>query len=201
MTWITTISYEEASGALKKLYDRVKGPDNNVDNIMLAHSLRPHSMEGHMSLYKYVLHHPRNVVPKSYLETIGVYVSLLNNCRYCIDHHYSGLIRLLQDDARATVIRSALDNQDPAAAFDGKELAGLQYVEKLTANAAAMSASDIEALRESGFDDGEILEINQVAAYFAYANRTVLGLGINTEGDEVGLSPGDNSDPDNWSHN
>ena len=201
MTWITTISYEEASGALKKLYDRVKGPDNNVDNIMLAHSLRPHSMEGHMSLYKHVLHHPRNALAKSYLETIGVYVSLLNQCRYCIDHHYSGLIRLLQDDVRATAIRSALDNQDPAAAFDGKELAGLQYVEKLTTNAAAMSANDIEALRESGFDDGEILEINQVAAYFAYANRTVLGLGINTEGDEVGLSPGDSSDPDNWSHN
>ena len=201
MTWITTISYEEASGALKKLYDRVKGPDNNVDNIMLAHSLRPHSMEGHMSLYKHVLHHPRNALAKSYLETIGVYVSLLNQCRYCIDHHYSGLIRLLQDDVRATAIRSALDNQDPAAAFDGKELAGLQYVEKLTTNSAAMSANDIEALRESGFDDGEILEINQVAAYFAYANRTVLGLGINTEGDEVGLSPGDNSDPDNWSHN
>jgi uncharacterized peroxidase-related enzyme len=201
MTWITTISYEDASGALKKLYDRIKGPDNNVDNIMLAHSLRPPSMEGHMALYKYVLHHPRNVLPKSYLETIGVYVSLLNKCRYCIDHHYSGLIRLLQDDARATEIRSALDNQDPAAAFDGKELAGLEYVEKLTTNAAAMCASDIEALRQAGFDDGEILEINQVAAYFAYANRTVLGLGINTEGDDIGLSPGDSSDPDNWSHN
>jgi len=44
MTWITTISYEAAEGALKKLYDRIKGPDNNVDNIMLAHSLRPHTM-------------------------------------------------------------------------------------------------------------------------------------------------------------
>ena len=200
MTWITTIAYEDASGTLKKLYDRIKGPDNNVDNIMLAHSLRPHSMEGHMSLYKYVLHHPRNVVPKSYLETIGVYVSLLNKCRYCIDHHYSGLIRLLQDDSRAMAIRSALDDRNPAAAFEGKELAGLEYVEKLTTDAAAMSASDIEVLREAGFDDGEILEINQVAAYFAYANRMVLGLGINTEGDDVGLSPGDSSDPDNWSH-
>jgi uncharacterized peroxidase-related enzyme len=200
MTWITTISYEDASGTLKKLYDRIKGPDNNVDNIMMAHSLRPHSMEGHMSLYKYVLHHPRNVVPKSYLETIGVYVSLLNKCRYCIDHHFSGLIRLLQDDARATAIRSALDDRNPAAAFEGRELAGLEYVEKLTTDAAAMSASDIEVLREAGFDDGEILEINQVAAYFAYANRMVLGLGINTEGDDVGLSPGDSSDPDNWSH-
>jgi len=200
MTWITTIAYEDATGALKKLYDRIKGPDDNVDNIMMAHSLRPHSMEGHMSLYKYVLHHPRNSLPKSYLETIGVYVSLLNQCRYCIDHHFSGLIRLLQDDARAAEIRSALDNNDPSAAFDGKELAGLQYVEKLTTNAAAMSASDMDILREAGFDDGEILEINQVAAYFAYANRTVLGLGIKTEGDDIGLSPGDSSDPDNWSH-
>jgi len=200
MTWITTISYDDATGALKKLYDRIKGPDNNVDNIMLAHSLRPHSMEGHMSLYKYVLHHPRNVVPKSYLETIGVYVSLLNKCRYCVDHHFSGLIRLLQDDARAKEIRKALDDKNPAAAFDGRELAGLEYVEKLTTDAAAMLASDIDALRQAGFDDGEILEINQVAAYFAYANRTVLGLGINTKGDDVGLSPGDSSDPDNWSH-
>jgi len=200
MTWITTISYEDASGALKKLYDRIKGPDNNVDNIMLAHSLRPHSMEGHMSLYKYVLHHPRNQLPIAYLETIGVYVSLLNQCRYCIDHHFAGLIRLLKDDSRAAVIRDALDNNDLAAAFDGRELAGLQYVEKLTTDAAALSASDVEALRQAGFDDGEILEINQVAAYFAYANRTVLGLGINTEGDDIGLSPGDSSDPDNWSH-
>ena len=91
MTWISTISYDEASGALKRLYERIKGPDNNVDNIMLAHSLRPHSMEGHMTLYKYVLHHPRNTLPKSYLETIGVYVSLLNRGQYWVDHHFSGL--------------------------------------------------------------------------------------------------------------
>ena len=200
MTWIATISYEDAQGALKTLYDRIKGPDNNVDNIMLAHSLRPHSMEGHMALYKYVLHHPRNVLPKAYLETIGVYVSMLNECRYCIDHHYAGLLRLLQDDGRGAAIRDALEAGDPAAAFEGRELAGLRYVEKLTRTPASLSAGDVDALREAGFDDGEILEINQVTAYFAYANRTVLGLGINTDGDIIGLSPGDSSDPDNWSH-
>ncbi|MBT5265643.1 MAG: alkylhydroperoxidase, partial [Rhodospirillaceae bacterium] len=42
MTWIRTIPYKEATGRLKQLYDRVKGPDDNVDNIMMAHSLRPH---------------------------------------------------------------------------------------------------------------------------------------------------------------
>ena len=200
MTWITTISYDAAEGRLKKLYDRVKGPDNNVDNIMMAHSLRPHTMEGHMAIYKYVLHHSRNELPKSYLEIIGVYVSLLNECRYCIDHHYAGLLRLLEDDQRGAEIRAALDEKNPAAAFDGKELAGLLYVEKLTTNPTSLTSADIERLREAGFDDGAILEINQVTAYFAYANRTVLGLGINTDGDVIGLSPGDSTDPGNWSH-
>ena len=60
--------------------------------------------------------------------------------------------------------------------------------------------NDIEILRAAGLDDGQILEINQVTAYFNYANRTVLGLGIDTDGDIIGLSPGDSSDPDNWSH-
>jgi len=200
MTWISTISYDNASGTLRRLYDRIKGPGNNIDNIMLAHSLRPHSMEGHMTLYKYVLHHPRNTLQKSYLETIGVYVSLLNRCDYCVEHHYTGLMRLLADDARAADIRNALDARKPEAAFSGCELAGLRYAEKLTMDAADLSIDDIENLRSAGFDDGEILELNQVTAYFAYANRTVLGLGVSTDGDIIGLSPGDSSDTENWSH-
>ncbi len=200
MTWISTIAYDDADGALKKLYDRIKGPDNNVDNIMLAHSLRPHSMEGHMTLYKYVLHHPRNTLPKAYLETIGVWVSLLNDCRYCVEHHFAGMSRLVQDDARAVAIRTAMEQRTLSQAFTGRELAGLEYAEKLTRDAASVSERDLDNLRGAGFDDGEILEINQVTAYFAYANRVVLGLGINTDGDIIGLSPGDRSDPDNWSH-
>jgi uncharacterized peroxidase-related enzyme len=200
MTWINTVSYDDATGSLKKLYDRVKGPDNNVDNIMLAHSLRPHTMEGHMALYKHVLHNSRNALDKSYLETVGVYVSILNNCAYCVEHHFAGLSRLLKNDERAGVIRSSLEKQDPHGAFDGKGLAGLLYVEKLTTNPSALSQADVQALRDAGYDDGEILELNQVASYFAYANRTVLGLGINTEGDIIGLSPGDSDDTENWSH-
>jgi len=200
MTWINTISYGDAEGELRKLYDRVKGPDDNVDNIMMAHSLRPHTMQGHMTLYKYVLHHPRNTLPKFFLEAIGVYVSSLNNCAYCVDHHYAGMARLVNDDARAAAIRDALLQQSPQDAFDGGELAALNYASKLTLNADQVCEGDIETLRQAGLDDGQILEINQVSAYFGYANRTVLGLGINTGGDIIGLSPGDSSDPDNWSH-
>jgi len=62
MTWIKTIPFAEAKGRLKRLYDRIKGPDDSVDNIMMAHSLRPNTMEGHMALYKNVLHHLCNVI-------------------------------------------------------------------------------------------------------------------------------------------
>ena len=41
MAWIKTKSYTESEGKLRKLYDRIKGPNDNVDNIMLVHSLRP----------------------------------------------------------------------------------------------------------------------------------------------------------------
>ena len=200
MTWINTISYEDSEGDLRNLYDRIKGPNNNVDNIMLAHSLRPHSMQGHMTLYKYVLHHPRNTLTKAYLEAIGVYVSSLNNCDYCVEHHFAGMARLLDDADRAESIRQALQNRRPEDAFDASELAGLNYASKLTLTADQVTEADVEALRQAGLDDGQILEINQVTAYFSYANRTVLGLGINTKEDIIGLSPGDSSNPDNWSH-
>ncbi len=200
MAWIKTVPFEEATGRLKTLYDRVVGPNGNVDNIMMAHSLRPHSMEGHMTLYKYVLHHSGNRVPKHFLEALGVLVSHLNGCSYCVEHHFQGLRRLLADDDRSNAIRAAFEAGDPAAAFDDKHQAAVRYAERLTREPSGMTPDTVEAMRATGWDDGEILEINQVVAYFAYANRTVLGLGVNTDGDVLGLSPGENDDPDNWNH-
>jgi uncharacterized peroxidase-related enzyme len=200
MTWIETVAYGDSEDELRALYDRIKGPDDNVDNVMLAHSLRPHTMQGHMTLYKYVLHHPRNSLPKAYLEAIGVYVSSLNKCAYCVEHHFAGMARLLNDELRSDAIRQALQHCQPENVFEGAELAGLQYAGKLTLTAAELTEADIGLLRKAGLNDGQILEINQVTAYFCYANRTVLGLGVSTVGDIIGLSPGDSQNPDNWSH-
>ncbi|NKB54575.1 MAG: peroxidase-related enzyme [Rhizobiaceae bacterium] len=201
MPWIETVPYEAADGKLKKLYDRVKGPNNNVDNIMMMHSLRPHSMEGHMAIYKYVLHHTGNTIPKWFLETLGVWVSSLNECNYCVEHHFSGLRRLLKDDAKSDAIRAAIEGRviDQAPLDDRQKLA-MEYARQLTRDAAGMSEDIVIRLRAAGYSDGEILEINQVSAYFGYANRTVLGLGCSTDGDILGLSPNKSDDPDDWNH-
>ena len=198
--WIDRIEVEDATGRLAKLYDRIRGPDGTVDNIMMAHSLRPHTMEGHMALYKSVLHHARNQLPRTLLEAIGVYVSHLNGCAYCVDHHLAGLARLLDDDTRLATVRSALTSDRPEDAYGGPELAALRYARELTLRPAEMERRSIDALRDAGLDDGGILEVNQVVAYFAYANRTVLGLGISTRGDTLGLSPNATEATDDWSH-
>jgi len=207
MAWIKTVSYDDAVGKLKSLYDRVKGPDNNVDNILMAHSLRPHTLEGHMTLYKYVLHHPGNTLPKWLLEALGVYVSLLNKCDYCVSHHQAGLNRLLSDEKKATAIRDALEKGTPALASDhlsDRDIAALNYGKMLTIAPEKVTLLSLDELRMAGLEDGEILEVNQVVAYFAYANRTVLGLGVTTKGDIIGLSPtakpGAEDDPNNWGH-
>ncbi len=200
MSWIKIINYEEADSKLKRIYNRVKGPNNNVDNILMIHSLRPHSLDGHMALYKNVLHNSNNTLPKWYLESIGVYVSYLNKCSYCVEHHFEGLKRLLADDDKANLFMESITKDTLSEYFDKKYFKGINYAKKLTLSLGSITQAEIEELKSLGFSDGEILEINQVSSYFNFVNRTVLGLGVNTQGDILGLSPNNSDDPKNWNH-
>ena len=57
----------------------------------------------------------------------------------------------------------------------------LDYCAKLTRAPGDMLEADVERLREAGFDDRAILDIAQVAAYYAYVNRIADGLGVSLE--------------------
>lgn len=199
MTFIRTIDYAQAQGTLKTAYRRLGAPATQLDNIVVAHSLRPASLTGHMTLYKNVLHHSELTLPKWFLETVGVLVSTINRCDYCVVHHRAGLRGLLHDDERCARIDEALATGNTQGVFTRKESALLVYARTLTRTPASVNEIDIQALREAGADDGEILEVNQVTAYFAYANRTVLGLGVTPDGEQLGLSPG-SGDDDDWTH-
>lgn len=58
----------------------------------------------------------------------------------------------------------------------------LAYAEKLTVSPWAARREDIEVLLALGFSERDVLDINQIAAYFAYANRLADGLGVPLEG-------------------
>jgi uncharacterized peroxidase-related enzyme len=184
--WIKMIALEDARGALASAYEKVKTPHGTVDNVMKAHSLRPHTMEGHVALYRSVLHNPDNTLPFWFLEVVASYVSMLNACDYSLTHHFANARRLMGDPDRAEKVRLALMDRAPERVFEGRELALLRYAGKLTTDVAHMVKNDIETLRQAGCDDGQILEVNQVCAYFNYSNRLLNGLGVTTEGDVIG---------------
>lgn len=58
----------------------------------------------------------------------------------------------------------------------------LDYVAQVTVAPATVVEADIARLRTEGFGDKAILEINQIAGFFAWCNRTVDGLGVELEG-------------------
>ncbi len=190
IAWIRTIEPDDAEGDLKALYERVRTPHGTVDNVMKAHSLRPHTLEGHLVLYRSVLHNAANTLPFWFLETVASYTSIVNRCEYSLAHHFTNVRRLLDDEPRADRILAALEAGRPEDVFQGKELALLRYTRKLTAEPGAMVEADVAALREAGADDGEILEVNQVCAYFNFSNRLLNGLGVSTRGDVIGYYRG-----------
>ena len=57
----------------------------------------------------------------------------------------------------------------------------LRYAVKLTGSPGQMVPDDVAVLRAVGFVDSDILELCEVVAYYAYANRIADGLGITLE--------------------
>ena len=132
ITWIEMLPVENATGSLKEAYDLAKTPAGTVDNVMRIHSQRPHTMVGHLTLYRSVLHHKDNTLPLWFLEAVGVFTSLLNKCEYSFTHHCTNMRRLLKDDNRFESIETALRGHAPESAFSGKELALMQYTETVS---------------------------------------------------------------------
>ena len=194
MAWIQDIEVEEAEGMLAKLYAGVQTPDGHVDNILRVHSLRPRTLRGHLEIYKAALHSKPNALSPRERELVGVCVSLLNECEYCVAHHQAGLARHIGSAELAEELAQAAVGKRESEQITAKEVAMCTYAAKLTLQPGEMSEEDLAPLRAAGLDDAAILDLNQIAAYFAYANRTVNGLGVVTDGEPLGLHPDENEE-------
>ena len=92
-------------------------------------------------------------------------------------HHRRGLRRLLKDDT----LLAALEADWLSADLSDKRRAMLTFATKLTKSPGEMTPADAQHLRDADFSDRDILDITEVIAYYAYANRIADGLGIETE--------------------
>ncbi len=203
MTWIETVDPAEARGKLKRLYEQIQSPGGQVDNILRAHSLRPRTLEAHLALYRAVLHsRPRELSARE-CELVGVCVSTWNGCDYCVRHHQAGLAKIVGNaELAASLVAAGTTSGSGSATLGTGTVTTLTarehelccYAKKLTLAPGDLTPDDLVGLRRAGLSDTAILEVNQVVSYFAYANRTVLGLGVEIAGEALGEHPDADSD-------
>jgi len=94
-----------------------------------------------------------------------------------VKHHGAGLRKLTRDEK----LVEQLITDFRRAPIDEPTRAMLEYAAKLTLEPWSIIEGDIIALREAGFSDPAILDINQVVGYYAFVNRLADGLGVDLE--------------------
>lgn len=85
MAWIQMRSEDEVMAGkdkLARLYRALVDPEHGVvENVLKIHSLRPDTLDGHLRLYRAVMHAPGSLSRRE-REGMAVAVSAYNRCRY-----------------------------------------------------------------------------------------------------------------------
>jgi alkylhydroperoxidase family enzyme len=81
MAFIRTVSFENATGMLKRLYDEAMKRAGRIWNVVRLMSINPRTLRASMGLYTATLHSP-SPLSRAQREMIATVVSRTNNCFY-----------------------------------------------------------------------------------------------------------------------
>ena len=143
-----------------------------VPNVLRVFALRPKHLLGWWAYYDELLRGESGLT-KAQREMIAVVVSVANRCHYCIVSHTAALRKLTKDPDVVDRLATGYKYAD----LDPRDRAMLDFAVKLTEASDRCSDQDVEALRDAGWNDEEIMDIAQVAAMFNFTNRLASGLG------------------------
>ena len=180
MSWIRVINEAKATGKLDAIYDEMKKKRGKVSNIMKVHSLNPDAMQRHIDLYL-ALMFGTSKLSREERELIAVVASAADRCEYCIHHHSEALNHYWKDSEMIQKLIHDFRTVD----LPERKHTMLEYVFKLTKTPEDIEKADVDVLREFGFLDEEILNINLITCYFNFVNRIALGLGVNYSENEI----------------
>lgn len=91
-------------------------------------------------------------------------------------HHSAALVEETGDASLPETVVSGLLDQVPA-----RLQALLIYAIRLTVSPQTIQRADVEQLQRAGLTPREVIDANQVVAYFNYVNRVSEGLGVELE--------------------
>ena len=169
MARISLIEPEHATSEVKEIYEqKLKGKPGNVQKT-LAH--RPDLLRNFLSFYASV---GRSLERKLY-ELIYIRVSMINGCRYCLQHHLASSKRV----GLTTEDWNALKKGDYSH-FNEKEQAALTYAEKLTSTPREIVDADFNQLKKH-FAEPEIVDLHLLTGLANLTNRFTDPFGLELE--------------------
>ncbi len=143
-----------------------------VPNVLRVFALRPKHLLGWWAYYDELLRGESGLT-KVQREMIAVVVSVTNRCHYCVVSHTAALRKLTKDPDFVDRLATGYKYAD----LEARDRAMLDFAVKLTEASDRCTDEDVEALRDAGWNDEEIMDIAQVAAMFNFTNRLASGLG------------------------
>lgn len=107
-------------------------------------------------------------------EKIALVCAATNGCFYCQLHHSA----LLREKTGDSMLAEQLSRNYHYADLSSRDRVMLDYVVKVSTNAASITDQDRELLRAEGFDDEAIWSITSTACFYAGANRIAQAIGL-----------------------
>ncbi|MGA9813678.1 MAG: carboxymuconolactone decarboxylase family protein [Terriglobales bacterium] len=169
MARIALIEPEQAPPEVKEIYEqKLKGKPGNVQKA-LAH--RPEMLKNFLGFYSSV---GRSLDRKLY-EMIYIRVSMINACRYCLQHHLTSSKRagLTPEDWGAL-------KQGNYSRYSEAERTALTYIERLTRAPHEITDGDFSELKKH-FSDSEIVDLHLLTGLANLTNRFTDPLGLELE--------------------
>lgn len=181
MPFIDIIESDKATGKLKEIYDDLEKSRGKLAMVHKIQSLNPESITTHMDLYIQVMF-GRSPLKRAQREMMAVVVSASNNCDYCQLHHAEALNHYWKDEEKVDQLRKDYTQVE----LSGKDILLCRLAEKMTQTPNQVNEQeDIQPLKDLGLSDRAILDATLVISYFNFVNRIVLGLGVETNEEEV----------------
>tara|TARA_B100000795_G_scaffold257198_1_gene230243 strand:- start:1604 stop:2185 length:582 start_codon:yes stop_codon:yes gene_type:complete len=137
-----------------------------IPNIFLALAHRPDEFRAFFS-YHDALMEKSDGLTKAEREMIVVATSGINQCTYCVVAH-GAILRIREKNP---LIADQVATNYRKADITAKQSLMLDFAVKMSQKAHEISDSDMQTLRENGFDMEEIWDIGSIVALFALSNR------------------------------
>jgi uncharacterized peroxidase-related enzyme len=171
--WIGIAPAEQATGDLKRAYDKILATRGRVPEIRSVMAGEPLTVEGFAYFYPDNNYACRSI-DRRLAEMIATVASVANGSDFGGPAHARQLASVTGNAAFA----QAVLKDYTSAGLTPKERALLDYVWKLSRSPGAMARSDIEGLRAHGWEEPQIVAAVHVTGFFAYMNRVAEAFGL-----------------------